>query len=475
MANFDPKVDKARERASKGDLAGALSDIDAALAEARQAELFRARLLEALRRPKAALDQLVALDRPNISAKELEFRASLEERLGQAEAAIATLTRSLPGLSDPTRLLVRRALLQQSIGAFEAAQDDLETALKRHPFDGELLRLHADLSKATKGDGRRTRIERALAQVPAAHPSAAHLTFALAKTLDDLGDNAAAGQAYLKANAQMRQHHPYDITDRLALVAALKSAFGQITPSAVQANAPSDVAPIFVTGLPRSGTSLLEQILASHAQVAAAGEVPYLTDAMAASTGLPESKTSGQIDTSATALGRMGHHYAEALSDRFADAPRVTDKSLQSVFLAGPALTAMPRAHMVVLRRNPDATAISLFRHVFRPGKQLFAYDLADIRAYQHSFEDMIDFWAGRLGARFHVLSYETLVTEPEQTIRALLDALDLPFDPACLAPETNPRAVQTLSAQAIRQPINEGALRAWERYASLLEDPNPV
>jgi len=123
----------------------------------------------------------------------------------------------------------------------------------------------------------------------------------------------------------------------------------------------------------------------------------------------------------------------------------------------------------VVVRRDPRAVALSLYRQVFRDGKQLFSYDLDDILAYQKSFDRLVAFWSVRLPDRFHIVDYEDVVTGPDRAIRALLDRVNLPFDAACLAPQDSRRPVKTLSAVAVRKSITADALRSWLPYETLL------
>ena len=473
MGIFERQARLAQDLAAKQDLAGALQAIDRAAAEAVQALVFRARLLDALGRPDEALGGLCGIDALPASAATLEFRADLEMRLDRFEAAEATLDKALArargGAADRARLLARRAEVFRVTGRFDRAAEDYEAAIALSPGDGELHRLRGDLSDAAPGDGTVARLRGLLAAVQPGSRAEVHFGFALAKALDDTGDHAGAAEAYLRANAAMRKRHPYDVAQRLALVEAACNAFGDVTPERVAVPGASEAAPIFVTGLPRSGTTLIEQILSAHPEVRAAGETGLFSQAATTILGRPEAPPPDGLDLSPGALAWLGQVYVGRLTAQHGAAPRHTDKSLQTLLVAGPALTALPRAQIVVVRRDPRATALSLFRQVFREGRQLYSYDLDDIDVYQRSFERLVSFWATRLPERFHVIDYEDVVTAPERAIPDLLDRVGLPFDPACLAPETSDRPVKTLSAVAVRRPITADALAAWAPYESLL------
>lgn len=225
--------------------------------------------------------------------------------------------------------------------------------------------------------------------------------------------------------------------------------------------------------MPRSGTTLIEQILSAHPDVTGSGEAGTFSPNLPSHLDNPVAHTDDGFELSNDALRALGTAYATDMTDRFGTARRHTDKSLQTLLYSGAVLAALPRAHIILVRRNPNAIALSLFKQVFLPGKQLFSYDLDDIRTYQRSFDKMVAFWSNRLSARFHVINYEDVVSNPEPTIRDLLARVDLSFDPACLAPEKNDRAVKTLSAVTVRRPISIGASESWRRYARQLGVPD--
>jgi len=463
----DDMIARARKKAATGDLRAALSSVDEALGMMQQVQLFRARILQGLDRPLEALDEVARLDRGEASPKFLEFRADLEETVNRPDAAIVTIGRALAQMPDNVGLLLRLAMLQRTAGDFESARDALERAISLQPKNGELYRLLGEVQKPVKDNSILARIINARRQVPDGSMAAVHLDFARAEALDHLGQYDEAAETLVRANAAMRGHQPYDIRNRLRQVEALKHSFGAVQPAATEKG--EGFAPIFVTGLPRSGTTLVEQILSAHSDVLACGETGLFGSAMTSVIGAIEDYTGTPERLTADLWKKVGEAYTTLMRNRFAAEGCVTDKSLQSLFYAGPILAALPNAQIIVVRRDPRATALSLFRQVFLMGKQLYSYDLNDIRAYQNSFDDMLAFWSNRLGDRFHVIDYEDLVTDPEPQIRTLLEMAGLPFDPACLRPEENDAPVRTLSAVSVRKPINRDALESWRPYERML------
>lgn len=474
MGIFDRQAKLAQDRAAKRDFGGALEAIDRAVEEGIKALVFRARLLDAIGRPTDALNTLRCIDCGLGPRREyLEIQADLELRLDLFEDGLITLNRllDLAGLpaGDRARLLARRADTYRVLGDFDLSVADFDAAIALRPGEGEYHRLRGDLVTIDPDDGALERLQKARAAAQPGSRAAVHLDFALAKAKDDLGDHAGAAAAFTRANDLMRKRHPYDIGQRLSLVEAACTAFAGVTPATVSVPGASDFAPIFITGLPRSGTTLIEQILSAHPDVSGAGETGLFSATAEAIVGNPVAPPSDGLDLSSDSLSRLGHAYADRMVTQFGPAARHSDKSLQTLLVAGPALTALPRAQLVVVRRDPRAVALSLYRQVFRDGKQLFSYDLDDILAYQKSFDRLVAFWSVRLPDRFHIVDYEDVVTGPDRAIRALLDRVNLPFDAACLAPQDSRRPVKTLSAVAVRKPITADALRSWLPYETLL------
>jgi hypothetical protein len=298
-----------------------------------------------------------------------------------------------------------------------------------------------------------------------------HLDFALSKALDDIDDPKGSFRHLIAANSAMRRKAPYEIASRLRAVEQIKRSFADLDPKAYRHPEASPAAPIFVTGMPRSGTTLVEQMLSAHSEVLGGGETALFSQKMNRIVGDPTVET---VEFSTDLAALLGHAYVAALPRLEGSKSRHTDKSIQSLFYAPAIQAALPQARIVVVRRDPRAIALSLLRQVFRPGKQLFSYDLSDIRAYINSFEDMLAHWKSQTALRITVVDYEELVTNPDTETRHLLNATGLSWDPACLKPERNPRIVRTLSATSVRQPIHTKAADAWKRYAHLLEEAVP-
>ncbi len=470
MSKLDRNLAVARAAAEAGNLQTALEAVTQALVAApgdRNLSLFRARLLHALGRPRDALVDLAKLPHEQASPAILSFRADVEEAAGDVGGAIRSVSEILKqGVSTPA-LFVRRALLHQAAGDFDKARHDLERAIAQQPQNGELYRLLSGLITFEADDPLIDRMWRLKAELREEDPGQPQLDFALSKALDDIDDVEGSFSHLMAANTAMRRAAPYDISTRLHAVAQIKRSFAKFDPKSFQHPEASTAAPIFVTGLPRAGTTLVEQIISAHETVLGGGETAVFGQKMRRTIGDP---SSGQPQFSSELMALLGHAYVAALPRLEGSKTRHTDKSIQSLIYAPAILAALPQARLVVVRRDPRANALSLLRQVFRPGKQLFSYDLADIYAYQQSYEEMLAHWQQHVPLPVSVVQYEDLVARPDEEIRHLLTTNGLDWDPACLTPEKNPRIVRTLSATSVRQPINTRSSEAWRRYAHLLE-----
>ncbi len=394
----------------------------------------------------------------------LSARAEALGALGRSDLALAaydTLIKSNPKQVKPR---ADKALLLQRLGRFEAAETELRGALKRSPRDGELYRMLTATHKTRKGELLLRQMLNAHADSAVQGISRMQLQFALAKAMVDTGAHDRVFRYLDPANAAMRAAQPYDIAARQAEVSGLMQAFdgADLTPNA---EAPPGPTPIFITGLPRSGTTLVEQILASHPAVTGAGERRFVLEEAYAAMGDPGRGFTPLDALSPDALGGFARRYLDALAAAVPEAPVVTDKSIQSHLVLGLIAKALPQARLIVVRRDPRDIGLSIYRNLFAPGTHLYAYDQADIAAYIASFERMIAFWREAMPGRFTEVSYEDLVADPEPQSRRLVAAAGLDWDDGCLTFHETDRQVATLSVQQVRQPIHAGSKGGWRRY----------
>ncbi|MGD8977234.1 MAG: sulfotransferase [Gammaproteobacteria bacterium] len=292
------------------------------------------------------------------------------------------------------------------------------------------------------------------------------LLFQLGQMLDAAGRPEPAMGCMLEANRlKLAQFEPDEYR---SLVDRLLSSFDAEAMAQMPRSGLSDERPVLIVGMPRSGTSLTEQILASHPAVSAGGERSDLGLLALATAGdgleYPESAarlTAGQLQA-------MGRHYLETMGQPGTDPVRVTDKMWQNFEYLGLAELMLPGARVIHCVRDPlDCGLSCFFQHFFGSGVA-FSYDLGHIGAYMAEYRRIMAHWRSVLTLPIFELGYETLVSEPEATIRALLIFLDLPWDPACLNFHRTRRKVRTASFEQVRRPLyrsSVGRHRPYDRW----------
>ena len=403
------------------------------------------------------------------AAMPLMMLAQATAHLGQDAAAEADFAEALKLEPTNATILGAYGVFLQGLGRFAEAETQLAAAIASRPESGEPYRLYYASHKAEAGEPMLAAMQARFADPATGDSDRMAFGFAIAKALEDVKDHARVFDYLDTANALMRKANPYDVAEREsqvdALIAALKGMDWQ---AAVPGT--SDAAPIFVTGMPRSGTTLIEQIIASHSRVTGAGELADTT--VSALRLMPVG--SGGVLRPATAIpkaefARLGQDYAAMMRARFPDTPQITDKSIQSYLTLGLMKLAMPKARFIVVRRDPRDTLLSIYKNVFPEGTHLYGYDQVDLARHYATFVKMIDFWRDAVPGWVHEVEYEALVADPEAQTRALIAACGLDWEDACLNFHANTRKVETLSVFQVRQPINKGSVRAWERYADRL------
>lgn len=292
--------------------------------------------------------------------------------------------------------------------------------------------------------------------------------FALAKALEDQGEYEEAWSVLEKANASRRRHQPWDAAAFDARVRSIEMA----CPAPMSHEAGERGAEIiFIVSLPRSGSTLVEQILASHPAVEGAGELPDLAEVVAEESarrgcGFPE----WVVTATPEDWARLGTAYLRRTERWRVRRPRSTDKALDNWMLVGAAAAMLPGARFVDCRRDRLETALSIYRQWFSQG-QRFSYDLQDIAGVIEGHERLMQRWHRQWPGRLHLQSLESLQEDPEASIRALLAHVGLEFEPRCVDFHQNQRGVRTASAAQVRTPLQRDTRRAHhygDRVASL-------
>jgi len=312
-------------------------------------------------------------------------------------------------------------------------------------------------------------MRRQLEQSAASGSSRIHLEFALGKALEDAGQFSASFEHYARGAALQRATLAYDAAATTAYVQSSKATYtdGFFGERRAWGNERPD--PIFIVGLPRSGSTLLEQILASHSQVEGTRELP---DVPAIVTDLHSRPSQGTVEYPKS-VASLGRAEIEALAARYLAGtevrrllmlPRFVDKMLGNFSHVGLIHLMFPRAAIIDARRHPLGCSFSCYKQLFAQGMN-FSYDLGELGHYYRDYADLMDHIDTVLPGRVHRVHYERLVADPAGEIRRLLEYCGLPFEAECLRFHENPRAVQTISSEQVRRPIYSDAVDLWRHY----------
>jgi Flp pilus assembly protein TadD len=390
--------------------------------------------------------------------KGLQFCAHMERARDALQRALAI---------EPGYLQARNTLatVLSSLGDTRAAVATHRETLRHRPDCAAAWFALANLKVEPFNANDIAQLQSQLARADLPDDSRLLLAFTLAQALEDHGDHALAFDVLSGANAMKRRNVRWNRHEEQARVEAIANAFAQPLPAPLDATLGSQV--IFVVCLPRSGSTLTEQILASHPQVEGADEIltlPQLLNEESARRGQPF--PAWVPAATAEDWLRLGHEYLARTPQH---GLRFTDKNVDNWAFVGAALAMLPGARVVNSRRDPLETSFALYRQLFGNRSAHYSYDLDDIVAYYAGYARLCGQWQQRYPGRFFDHDYEALQATPETQIRRLLDFCELPFDPACLAFHQSSRTVLTISAAQVRQPLRRNTSRN-ARYGDRLD-----
>ncbi len=422
-----------------------------------------ARLLQRSGEPEAALEQYrLTLDngveRPEDVHNNMgiiEGQLQRHDRARQAfQAALATDANYLPALFN-------LALLEEEHGRWPQASALFQRILRsepRHP--GALVRLAHGTRLTTTGDPLVSRIKRVLRSGQLRGSEREELLYALGKSHDDCADYAAAFDWYRQANTEsQRRAGPYDAGAHERQVAALiahcdRDWFGRIAPVSERPH-------VFICGMFRSGSTLVEQVLGAHPALTAGGELDYFQRHLPH--WLLHPGQSGEDALSALALG-----YDEQLDEQFAPGARVINKRPDNFLLLGLLAALYPNARFIETHRHPLDNCISLYFQPFGL-EQAYANALLDCGHYYAQYRRLMAHWQAVLGERLLPFGYEELLAQPEAQMCKLLDFLSLPWSAECLRFHAQGNRVRTASVHQVRQPLYSRAQGRWQHYQEAL------
>lgn len=393
------------------------------------------------------------------TVKALEY----EGKLSEAEAVLRRFIAHTPSgdgsSGDVGRAYGLLGMVTAQLGQFDDAVAAFDHAITMMPNSIEAYFGRVSAAKITKADQPTLDGMVALLNRPLPDRSRMILHFALGKAFDDIADYGGAIQHFDAANALRGR---YARLNRLGLSAWVDRLIARCTPDFLvrnRASGSNDHAPVLILGMPRSGTTLLEQIISSHPGIAAGGELTYWNAYG------PDWAKAGPAGFGTERATAVANGYSELLRRISPDAARVTDKEPWNFQWIGMIRQLMPNARFIHCRRDPVDTCLSIyFTHFLKPRD--FMSDRGDLAFYYREYARLMTHWRRVLPPdRFTEVDYETLIANREQETRRLLDFCGLPWNEACLHPEENRKIVRTASVWQARQPVYKGSMERWRRY----------
>ncbi len=472
-----------------GNVLSQLGRHDEAIRQLTQASLLNAQspenhfnlanaLVKAENLPAAARAFATAISLKPDFVDALQNYADALRELGRPKEALGLLRRAVVLRPDDAQLHIALGVVLQELGEFDEAKKEMAKALQ---YDPSALAAYYHLARASKidpQDGLLARMEACFRDDKAlSSRSRAMLGFALAKAYDDVGRYDDAFMRLSEANRQVRSELVYNEAGERRRFERLRQAFAaDLLAAAGDYGSPSET-PIFIVGFPRSGTTLTEQILASHPDVHGAGEKSILTD-VASSNVVSIEKGDGTLQPFPESLATLpkdrfrtaGDWYVQQLSEGNPVALRITDKLPANFMFLGLIRLILPHARIIHVRRQAMDTCLSCFFQRFRKESLPYAYELGELGRHYRMYLDLMAHWRTVMPAgSFIEVQYEDLVDNLESEARRLVDFCGLAWDERCLAFHQSGRAVRTASVAQVRQPIFRSSVERWRRYEKFL------
>jgi tetratricopeptide (TPR) repeat protein len=439
----------------------------------------RANLATVLYKQNRSADAIAELDRieqqGSADLGHASLRAAALGRIGGHEEALGLYRQILDARPNEPKLWMSYGHIQRTIGEQKQCLAAYRRALDLQPTLGEVWWSLANLKTVRFDDADVAAMESALEEPGLGKQDRFHLHFALGKALEDKDEADSSFRHYAEGNRLRRLLIDYSASD---IHEHVERSIAMFTPQFFKdrkgwgCQSPE---PIFILGMPRAGSTLVEQILASHPAIEGTAELP---DMPAIARRLDRRKVPGDeslypeclAEMDSGALQALGEEYLDrAQVQRFTDRPFFIDKLPNNWAHVGLIRLILPNARIVDARRHPLACCFSNFKQHYARG-QRFSYDLTEAGSYYRDYVSLMRHFDEVLPGQVHRVIHEELVEDPETEVRRLLDFLGLPFDPACLAFYENPRAVRTASSEQVRRPISREGLEQWKAFEPWLD-----
>ncbi|WP_164157353.1 tetratricopeptide repeat-containing sulfotransferase family protein, partial [Sandarakinorhabdus rubra] len=466
----------------QGEMTPALALVEQAVEQAPGFDMAREFLIRLLmqtnRLPEALAHADVLVRSPVRIPGHLLIRASVLVRLGEQEEARGLYEQLLADQPGQPQVWQNLGHVLKTLGRQAEAITAYREAVTRQPTLGEAWWSLANLKTVKLGEADIAAMNQALATLAGAADERTedifHLHFSLGKAHEDAGNHAAAFRHYSEGNRLRRTQLRYDADDFAAEISATVAGFSAPFLASLGEGGCPARDPIFVVGLPRSGSTLVEQILASHSQIEGTMELP---DMMMIGSRLQTRVNEGEFADYAALLASLSADDRRRLGEEYLDRTRVHRKTDRPLFIdkmpnnwqhVGLIRAILPGATIIDARRHPMGCCFSGWKQHFARG-QAFSYDLADAGRYYRDYVRLMAHFDAVMPGRVHRVIYEQMVADTENQVRRLLAHVGVDFEAACLAFWKTDRAVRTASSEQVRQPIFTDGVDHWKNFAQWL------
>ncbi|WP_043319562.1 sulfotransferase [Microbulbifer sp. HZ11] len=393
-------------------------------------------------------------------------------RFDEHHKAINPLRRAVSLAPENPQFQFNLASTEQFLGNMDAARAAYEKAIALQPDFARARWALSELGKNNASIENTAELKKRLQLPQLSAEDRLYLSHALARDCERSGDYAQAFECLNTAKHRYREKIGYSFAQDAALFDGLKSAFSSTAPDSATGLGNQS---LFIVGMPRSGTTLVERILASHSQIESLGELHEFPLAIKRHSNTGSSHTL-DLDVIAEAMNvapaAIGQDYETRCRARGRSAAYLIDKLPMNFLYLGFILRSLPNAKIVVLDRHPLDVCLSNFRQLFSFNFRYYHYhySLEDTARYICAYRDLIDHWQTIFRDRIHTVSYEQITENPRREAHALMDYLGLPWEEACLEFHQSDAAVSTASSVQVRQPIYRSAVARWRKYEKELQ-----
>ncbi len=383
----------------------------------------------------------------------------------KTEQALENYKKALKIKSDYFEVYNNLGTVSQSLGKIDQAEKNYKKAIELKPNFAEAHYNLSNIKTFKNEDEQFNQMKNLILDKDLNNEQLYQLNFALGKAYEDLENYEESFVNYIKGNKLCKKMIGYNIEEDQNLFKQLEESYLKIKKNSSKFSDLTDNPnPIFILGMPRSGTSLAEQIISSHSNVFGAGELNFIES-------LGDKLARGINEVNYDSLLNFKNKYIQRLKDLAEKNIMVSDKMPLNFRYIGLILTVFPNAKIIHLKRDPAAICWGNYRQNFTNKRSIrYCYDLEDLVTYYNLYENLMNFWIKELGNKIYNLDYEKLTRDQESETKKLINHLGLRWEDACLTPEKNKRIVKTASSKQVRQKVYKGSSQKWKKFKPFLD-----